>query len=565
MSFEIVTTSFRAKVRRRSLPGLALACGAITAISACYVCLMGLAVMFNDRWIVSGVLSLGQLLVGMLPLACGCYLAVRASGRSARQILFAAAVAGTLAGGGLVALLLLGETTALRTIFVNASPALRKFLSFGLGPGLASLVLCSGAALLALSGAALCLARKRLRSALVAGFGTCLSVGLLQDLLRIFLDGEGLPKALREHLFDWQGLTWFAAIEFFAAAFLLRWIWPQLSQRLDTVAARRGSGFRRALRWGLIVASIAFVLLLPVLGGAFLGQVMMLVALFILMGLGLNIEVGLAGLLDLGFVAFFAIGAYVVALTTANSEFAVAALPFWLALPLAAIVAAAAGLLFGLPVLRVRGDYLAVATLGLGEIVRLLVISDTLKPLIGGAQGILGVPKPTLAGMTLASPSHLVYLSLAACLLVAYCAWRLQGSRIGRAWIALREDEDAAQTLGLNLVGIKLLAYGLGAAFAGIAGGIFATMVGSVFPHSFQLIISINVLALIILGGLGSIPGVIVGALALVGMPELLREFGEFRFLFYGLVLVIMMRFRAEGLWPSRASRRRSAILEEPG
>jgi len=274
------------------------------------------------------------------------------------------------------------------------------------------------------------------------------------------------------------------------------------------------------------------------------------------MGLGLNLEVGLAGLLDLGFVAFFAIGAYTVGLLTSTGPLGIAHWSFWTALPVAVVVSLVAGVILGIPVLGIRGDYLAIATLGFGEITRLLVLSDFLRPWLGGSQGVLAIPKPFVGPYELFGPQHLFYVTLAGSALVAYVAWRLERSRLGRAWMAIREDEEVAEALGVNLVQVKLLAYGLGAAFAGVAGAIFAVMVGSVFPHSFQLLISINVLALIIVGGLGSTPGVVVGSLALVGLPELLREFGEFRFLVYGAVLVAMMLLRPEGLLPAAARRR---------
>jgi branched-chain amino acid transport system permease protein len=289
---------------------------------------------------------------------------------------------------------------------------------------------------------------------------------------------------------------------------------------------------------------------------------MMLVGLYILMGMGLNLEVGLAGLLDLGFVAFFAVGAYTTAILTADSPHALASytaipsLSYWAAMPIAVLASIVVGVLFGIPVLGVRGDYLAVATMGLGEIVRVVVQSDMAAPLLGGAQGILQIPKPRIGGYELADPVQLFYLTLAASAVAAYVAWRLENSRLGRAWMAVRDDEDVAQALGINLVKVKLLAYGLGAAFAGLAGSIFAVMLTSVYPSSFQLLVSINVLALIIVGGMGSLPGVMVGAMVLVGLPELLREFGEFRFLFYGAALIIMMRVRPEGLWPSPTRRR---------
>jgi branched-chain amino acid transport system permease protein len=266
--------------------------------------------------------------------------------------------------------------------------------------------------------------------------------------------------------------------------------------------------------------------------------------------------VGLAGLLDLGFVAFFAVGAYTTALLTADSPHALMALPYWAAMPVAVLLAICVGVLFGLPVLGIRGDYLAVATMGLGEIVRVLVQSDFAAPLLGGAQGVLQIPKPHIGSFVLGGPVSLFYLTLICSAVAGFIAWRLENSRLGRAWMALRDDEDVAQALGINLVRSKLLAYGLGAAFAGLAGSIFATMLTSVYPSSFQLLISINVLALIIVGGMGSLPGVVLGSIALIGLPELLREFGEYRYLFYGAALVVMMRLRPEGLWPSEARQR---------
>jgi branched-chain amino acid transport system permease protein len=317
--------------------------------------------------------------------------------------------------------------------------------------------------------------------------------------------------------------------------------------------------FARGVRLAVIVTGMVFIVFFPLLGGPFVAQVFLLVSLYALMGMGLNIEVGLAGLLDLGFVAFFAIGAYTIALLTAESPLAVADLSFWVALPIAVIVSVLFGVLFGIPVLGIRGDYLAVATLGMGEIVRVLVLSDVAKPVLGGAQGILNIPSPSLGDIRLTDPIRLYFLAVAVVAVATYFAWRVQHSRLGRTWTAIRDDEDAAQALGINLVKTKLLAYGIGAAFAGVAGAIFAVMLTSIFPHSFQLLISINILALIIVGGLGSLGGVVVGAVGLIGLPELLREFGEYRFLLYGAVIVAMMRLKPEGLWPAGTGRRRFA------
>jgi branched-chain amino acid transport system permease protein len=269
------------------------------------------------------------------------------------------------------------------------------------------------------------------------------------------------------------------------------------------------------------------------------------------MGLGLNIVVGLAGLLDLGYVAFFAIGAYTMAVLTSQGDLGLFDLSFWAALPISVAVASFAGIILGMPVLKMRGDYLAIVTLGFGEIIRILALSDMLKPFIGGAQGILKIPKPEIAGTSLIQPEQLYFVVLAGVALAAFMSVRLRESRLGRQWMAMREDEDVAEAMSINLVKTKLLAFGIGAAFSGLAGAIFASKLTSIFPHSFSLLISINVLSLIIVGGLGSIPGTVVGAAILVGLPELLREFAEFRFLMYGLLLIAMMLNRPEGFIPS--------------
>jgi branched-chain amino acid transport system permease protein len=309
--------------------------------------------------------------------------------------------------------------------------------------------------------------------------------------------------------------------------------------------------------------------MLPQLVGQYISQILVLVGLYALMGLGLNIEIGLAGLLDLGFVGFFAIGAYTVALLNSTGESGLHSVfageptgesftSFWLAVPIAVFVAGFAGVFLGIPVLRMRGDYLAIVTLGFAEIIRILVLSDFLRPILGGAQGILNIPKPVLeiVDFTIKDPGHFYYLIIIGCLIIAFIAWRLQHARAGRNWMAMREDEDVAEAMGINLIANKLLAFGIGAAFAGLSGAIFAAQIGSVFPHSFGLIVSINVVCLVIIGGSGSIPGVIVGSLVLVGLPELLREFSEFRLLIYGALLVVMMLVKPEGFWPSEIRKR---------
>jgi branched-chain amino acid transport system permease protein len=315
---------------------------------------------------------------------------------------------------------------------------------------------------------------------------------------------------------------------------------------------------RRVIRATPLIPLLLLTLVLPFAFGQNFAQVIVIVAIYILMGLGLNITLGLAGLLDLGFVAFFAVGAYTIALLTSTSDLGIAQLSFWAALPFAIGVAFLFGAFLGLPILGIRGDYLAIATLGFGEIIRILAVSDLLRPWLGGPQGITEVPKPFPVPPTdpLSGPTQIYYIALVCAAIVAFIAYRLRDSRIGRAWVAIREDEDVAEALGINLVQTKLLAYALGAAFAGLSGAVFVSLIGAVFPTSINLLVSINVAALIIVGGMGSIPGVVVGAIVLIGLPELFREFAEYRYLFYGAALMFLMRFRPEGLLPSRAVQR---------
>jgi branched-chain amino acid transport system permease protein len=313
------------------------------------------------------------------------------------------------------------------------------------------------------------------------------------------------------------------------------------------------------------IAGLALLLvvlgMLPQILGTFLSGVLNTAGIFLMMALGLNIVVGFAGLLDLGYVAFFAVGAYTTALITAPNSSLGWGWIFWAAVPFVLLASAVAGIMVGTPVLRMRGDYLAIVTLGFGEIARILFLSDWLKPIFGGAQGIVGIPDITIGPIDLGSEQAFLYAVIAFILVVTYVTYSLQGSRWGRAWMAMREDESVAEALGVNTVAAKLLAFVTGALMAGFAGALFATKVGSVFPHSFDVIVSITVLVIIIVGGIASVPGVVVGALVLVALPELLREFEEYRFLIYGALLIFMMLRRPEGLIPSR--RRAQELHEE--
>ena len=248
-----------------------------------------------------------------------------------------------------------------------------------------------------------------------------------------------------------------------------------VADRVEALPERQQAFVQRIWRAFLIGLLVLFVLWLPLGVGNFFAQVVVLIALYILMALVLNITLGLAGLLDLGFVAFFAVGGYTVGLLTSTAEYGIAQWPFWAAVPVAIIAAMLFGAFLGLPILGIRGDYLAIATLGFGEIVHILAQSNLMLPILGGPRGIINIPKPIDVPATdpLAGPVQIYYLALACAAVIAFVAIRLRGSRLGRAWLAIREDEDVAEALGVNLVQTKLLAYMIGAAFAGLGGAIF--------------------------------------------------------------------------------------------
>ncbi len=304
--------------------------------------------------------------------------------------------------------------------------------------------------------------------------------------------------------------------------------------------------------------------------------------LYVLLALGLNIVVGFAGLLDLGYIAFFAVGAYAYALL-ASPHFGLH-LPFWAILPIGAALAALFGVLLGAPTLKLRGDYLAIVTLGFGEIVRIF-LNNLSQPvnITRGPQGLAGIDpvriggvdfsRPdTLLGFTVSGPTKYYYLLLALLLLIVVVNVRLQNSRIGRAWEAIREDETAARAMGIDTTALKLLAFAMGASFGGVAGGMFAAIQGFISPESFVLVESVMVVSMVVLGGMGNIPGVILGAVLLAFVPEILRWtvepaqqalFGRvlvepevIRMLIFGLALVLVMLYRPAGLLPSAVRKR---------
>lgn len=343
--------------------------------------------------------------------------------------------------------------------------------------------------------------------------------------------------------------------------------------------------------WIAFVVLAIVLLALPFFTDALFGRgwvrIMDFALLYIMLALGLNIVVGYAGLLDLGYIAFFAVGAYCYALL--GSPQLGLHLPFWIVLPLGTLLACIFGVLLGAPTLRLRGDYLAIVTLGFGEIIRIF-LNNLNAPIniTNGPQGISMIDPirfgefsfgntHELFGLTFPSVHLHYYLFLLFTLLVIFISLRLEDSRIGRAWMAIREDEVAAEAMGINTRNIKLLAFAMGATFGGLAGGLFAGFQGFVSPESFSLTESITVLCMVVLGGMGNISGVLLGGILLVVLPEALRHgsgpaqqllFGKtlidpesLRMLLFGLALITVMLWRPAGLWPSN-QRRRELVSE---
>lgn len=298
------------------------------------------------------------------------------------------------------------------------------------------------------------------------------------------------------------------------------------------------------------VLLLALLIFLPMNWGSYWNYVFGIVGLYVILGLGLNIIVGLSGQLVLGYIAFFAIGAYAMALLNAPEPHNIM-LGFWPSLIIAIIAAAITGLILGLPIMNLRGDYLAIVTLGFGEIIRILLKSDVLTSFTGGPRGVQNIQGPSIFGHAFTDVDYM-YLIILAVILAMYVYNRLQHSRTGRAWLAVREDETVARATGVNTARYKLMALMIGAAFAGLAGAIYAARNAFTGPDEHSMMASINVLCLIIVGGMGNIPGTLLGAFALKGLPELLREVENYRMLVFGGLLVAMMLLRPDGLIPSK-------------
>ncbi len=544
--------------------------GLLAGAIAIFLSLIGMVEVFNKRDVIEKVITLGMFLLLATSVVAGFIASRRTSdlleGNKAASNLLAGTVAGLSMGVILALFVLFSSQVNVRAVFLNVTPTLLQLLTFNQGTASVWQLPVFGA-VSGLSGGAFLLLPQTIRKPITQALIVIIFMALFSSLFRIIMinQGGGIEDAAKA-IFSQTGLTINGAIIFTIGTILFSVIWSTQRNRVQESVDRLPKKGKISLRVFSIILLAYVVIMLPQAAGPFIAQVVVIISLYILMGLGLNIEIGFAGLLDLGFVAFYAIGAYTVGLLTSYGEYGLQHVSFWVAVPIAVLVSMLFGGILGVPVLGVRGDYLAIATLGFGEIVRLLAGSDFMARWLGGPRGIIGIQKPCIGtlepfvavdvpricnGIELGKPQDIYYIAIVSALLIAFFSYRLRESRLGRAWMAIREDEDVAEALGIKLVQVKLLAYMLGAAFAGLGGAIFATLVGSIFATSMQLIVSINVVALIIVGGMGSIPGVIVGAIALIGLPELLREVSEFRFLLYGVALIAVMLAKPEGLWPS--------------
>ncbi len=555
--------------------GRVLKVGGITGAVMIYVSAIGMLATFNGRLLINPILSIGYALFFAIPFVAGTRFTqrqklegVEAEPPSAADVA-KAAIAGAI-GGFMVALfaLLIETFPEVRSTFPNLSPEMVEVITLGFGVGVGLFLVPAISAAVAVVGAALSFLPERATRALAVGALTVLAFALFQAVVDDFFDWF---TALPDFLYDSpSGISVIPAVIVFllgaGGSILFR---GRMSGVTAGLRSQQGTARRRStIIWALVIG-VALIVLPQFLGGI-LNELFVNVGFFALMALGLNVVIGYAGLLDLGYVAFFAVGAYTTGvLTSPISPTWDPMLSWWQAFPVVLVMAALAGLFVGTPVLRMRGDYLAIVTLGFGEIVRILLLSDWLSPYFGGAQGIRNIPGIPVFGteINVTTPNLMIYMVAFFVLLAAFISWRLEHSRIGRAWAALREDEDVAEAVGVDTVKAKLTAFITGAVIASFAGALFAAKVGSVFTNSFEILVSIVILVIVIVGGMGNIVGVIVGAFVLIGIlggpnqPGLLQEFGEYRLLMYGALLVFMMLRRPEGLVPSK--RRQQELHQE--
>jgi branched-chain amino acid transport system permease protein len=545
--------------------------GAAAGVVTIFLALVGLIGGFTDVYLIGDQITFAGLMLVLPAFAAGLVAAApRVEGGERHEMrlseaMAAAAVAGAAAGVTFGLAVVLADwigVERIRAVFLNVTPQLMEFVTFGQATGVGAVLIVVISAAAGVIGGVLRVTPTPIRRPVTAALMVVLVFGFLQRVIPIALDQLKLE---RDWLYspEFDGLTWIGAVVVGVVAAGFSVLNARFGDRLRRGLARAGGRSGPAISPARLlagVAALALLLVAPLLLGSVISEVLGTVMVFALLGVGLNIVVGYAGLLDLGYVFFFALGAYSLALLTGATLNAYGIPPepvisghlnFYLAIPIVMMIATAAGVLVGAPVLRLRGDYLALVTLGLGEMVTVLVGSPWLVPLVGGPSGMRGITDAAIGGFAFRDPQHFYYLALAFVGLAAFISWRLATSRIGRAWTAMREDEQTADAMGISTTRFKLLAFGIGGAIGSLGGALFAVKIGSLTPASFQVIVSIQVLGLVILGGMGSIPGVLVGALVLVGLPGLLREFEEYRFLAYGAAVVAVMVLRPQGLVPN--------------
>jgi branched-chain amino acid transport system permease protein len=547
-----------------------LKAGAILGLVMCFTVAIGMVEQFDDRQIIAELLSLGFLAlywyapiagykVGDEPVLEG----IEAAAKTNRHPV-AGLLVGLIGGVMLYALILITNAMDLRDVFTRLSPQIVKLVTFSESAsdpnlGLGALWVIGIPTLLGGIGGALHLLSDKLRRQITVAVLAVVVAALVEDVIAQILRTFGLTSVVRA-IYTNGAVKLVPAIVVAVAGFFLAGRERSAGGRIRAFVADPDPKLRT--RNSTIVAGVVLgiVIAAPWVLGSLLSEILATTGIFLLMALGLNIVVGFAGLLDLGYVAFFAVGAYTSAVLTSplspafNPEW-----PWWYTLPIVVVVGMIAGIFVGTPVIRLRGDYLAIVTLGFGEIVRIIFLSDAASGAFGGAGGIRNIPGIPLGFDTISGsdPEYLMYFAFALVLLAAWVSYALLNSRIGRAWTAMREDESVAEVMGIDTVRAKLSAFVVGAVLAALGGALFSAKLGSIFPTSFELLISIVILVVVIVGGMGNIVGVAVGAVVLIGVlggprqPGLLQEFGEFKLLIYGVILVYMMLQRPEGLVPN--------------
>ncbi|MBM36350.1 MAG: hypothetical protein CL460_04190 [Acidimicrobiaceae bacterium] len=538
----------------------------VGGLSSAFIALAGMPVGLDGRNIIRPILSMGYLALLWVPFVfaslAGSVVILEGMTERERDAkdLAAGALVGLGSSSGLILLMILIQNFNLRDPLVNWSPQLLNLLSFDRSIGLGMLLWLILGTTLGLLGGAMHVVPGKVRSRILAVALAVFAVSVLETFLTDLLEGFGLEVLTDFVYYKRGGLEVLGAVVVAALTLMIPLMVGSKIKDIKTRVVEMPNEERRRVNLLLLTVCAALMLVLPFFLGKITNELLANVGLFVLLALGLNIVVGLAGILDLGYVAFFAVGGYTTAvLTSPNSPGFSPELPWPVALIVVVVLTGIVGLFIGAPVIRMRGDYLAIVTLGFGEIIRLLFLSDWLSGWFGGAQGITNIPGVDVGIGTVkgTDPRSVFLLVLVFCAIAIYVSWRLEHSRLGRAWMAIREDEDVAEAMGVNTTNTKLMAFVVGAVLASFSGAIFSAKVGSIFPTSFLMLVSIIILVVVIVGGMGNIVGVIVGALVLIGVlggpkqPGLLQEFSQFKLLIYGALLVWMMLKRPEGLVPN--------------